>query len=131
MKEIIDITPMSEEERFWASMEKALEAKAKENAKSLWVVNKERYNDMHKAYDLLKEIVTEYDESATFECQMNDIFPDVGEIAVYCTDLTVRVYSMDAMREVMNLVDNFEIVPATNDRIMIGLTFLNVMIKRK
>ena len=131
MKEIIDITPMSDEERFWASMEKALEAKAKENAKSLWVVNKERYNDMHKAYDLLKEIVTEYDESTTFECQMNDIFPDVGEIAVYCTDLTVRVYSMDAMREVMNLVDNFEIVPTTNDRIMIGLTFLNVMTKRK
>ena len=62
---------------------------------------------------------------------MNDIFPDVGEIAVYCTDLTVRVYSMDAMREVMNLVDNCEIVPATNDRIMIGLTFLNVMTKRK
>ncbi len=86
---------------------------------------------MHKAYDLLKEIVTEYDENATFECQMNDIFPDIGEITVYCTDLTVRVYSMDAIREVMNLVDNFEIVPTTNDRIMIGLTFLNVMTKRK
>ena len=80
---------------------------------------------------MVKEIVPEYDESATFECQMDDIFRAVGEIAVYCKDLTVRIYNMYAMREVMNLVENFEIVPATNDRIMIGLTFLNVMTKRK
>ena len=68
MKEIIDITPISEDEIMWAGLAKALQMA--EESKSLYTINKKRYAEMQKAYKLLREL----DPDAQFECKCRDRF---------------------------------------------------------
>ena len=64
MKEIIDITPMSDEERFWALLAKAYNMQQAADAKALYALNKQRYKEMQEAYELLKELASESDPEA-------------------------------------------------------------------
>ena len=72
MKEIIDITPISEDEIMWAGLAKALQMA--EESKSLYTINKKRYAEMQKAYKLLRELDLECDPDAQFECKCRDRF---------------------------------------------------------
>lgn len=128
MKEIIDITPISEDEIMWAGLAKALQMA--EANKSLYTINKKRYAEMQKAYKLLKELVLECDPDAQFECKCRDPFQDICDIGVRCAELDVMTQDMPAWEEIVNLADNFSVTPIQGNRIWITFTFLDVMTKR-
>lgn len=128
MKEIIDITPISEDEIMWAGLAKALQMA--EANKSLYTINKKRYAEMQKAYKLLKELVLECDPDAQFEYKCRDPFQDICDIGVRCAELDVMTQDMPAWKEIVNLADNFSVTPIQGNRIWITFTFLDVMTKR-
>lgn len=131
MKEIIDITPMSEEERFWAMLAKAYNMQQAADAKALYALNKQRYKEMQEAYELLKELALESDPEAEVTYGISAVYKERGNVEMICTNFGADTDQMDMFRQVVGLADNFDIMPKTNGTISIIFSFNNVMTKRK
>lgn len=130
MKEIIDITPMSEDDAFWSVMAKAYADMQAEEAKSLYVVNKQRYAEMQEAYRLLKELALECDPEAEVTCELRHPHKSTGDVEVVCYNLDVAPSFMPQFRDLIDLADNIGIWPAPNKKVSISFTFAGVMTKR-
>lgn len=131
MKEIIDITPMSDEERFWALFAESYDIQQAADAKALYALNKQRYKEMQEAYKLLKELALESDPEAEVTYGISTVYKERGNVEMICTNFGADTDQMDMFRQVVGLADNFDIMPKTNGTISIIFSFNDVMTKRK
>ena len=126
MREIIDITPFTEEEKMLAALKTIVE----ENEKAFYVLNKKRYTEMQTAFQSLVRLLKESDPDAKVSVHFRKGFKDIGGISFEASDLTVQTYEMDEFKRIVSLADNFEVHPIKGNRLAGSFTFLGVMQKR-
>ena len=131
MKEIIDITPMSEEERFWAMLAKAYNMQQAADAKALYALNKQRYKEMQEAYELIKELALDCDSNAKTALRINEFDKQCGCIDIICSNFGAETDQMEMFLSAAHLADNFDVMPKTDGNLIITFSFNNVMTKRK
>lgn len=126
MKEIIDITPPTQEEIMLEGLKKAVE----EHEKGLHLIDQKRYNEMQRALHLISEIVLDNDPDAKIECGFIESFKDVGYVEIKTCDLSVQGYEMETFREVVELATTFEAHPIKGNKMSCSLTFAGIMHKK-
>lgn len=131
MKEIIDITPMSDEERFWALFAESYDIQQAADAKALYALNKQRYKEMQEAYKLLKALASESDPEAEVTYETREGLKSTFDVEVICNMLEVTNSQMETFKRIVELADNVGIWPAPHKQISVSFTFNNVMTKRK
>lgn len=127
-KEIIDITPPTDEEIFLAAIQKYVA----QTEKGLYVFNDKRYKELQRAYNLLRKLLLEYDPEAEIEIEPSPINKKNWQIQFKTTEITVMTDEMPVWTEITNLADNFCCDPTTRGkRLRGGFVFLDVMTKRR
>jgi|GEM_PF-1804379 len=125
--EIIQLTPLTEEEAFLEFMRWLHE----ENEKALFVVDNARMAELQRALELLSGVVYEYDPDAHIEWGFNLLFKQHGYIEIEIENLCVNALNMEDFREALSLASDVDFFPIDRGRrLRISLGFHDVMIRK-
>lgn len=127
-KEIIDITPPTDEEIFLAAMRKYVS----QTEKGLYVFNDKRYGELKHAYNLLRKLLLEFDPEAEIEIEPSPIDKADWQIKFKTTEITIMTDAMPEWTKITNLADNFCCDPMVKGkRLRGGFVFLDVMTRKR
>lgn len=109
-----------------AVLQKAFALYDAEQKESLFVVDKQRYEEMKIALELVEELALNSDEESKIELKVGEVDKTDAYIEVTADSFGAPTMRMETLYEIISLADNFEVMPF-HSKIKVSFGFFSVL----